>query len=810
MNKAKVGYACSSNITINNITNALSCTDWKYNNHNDTFEYILSNNNKFNILDITFTPSDYDISDIEIYTINYGSIKNIKNKINPLIIDQTNYNSDKIIGTINVSNDGYVKTTIPYEKYAFNVYVDNELVENKIIDNTFLGFEITKGPHTIEIEYHAPYLKQGIITSIIGIICFIFVIIYQRHQKTINKNLNLLKKYTKKYSLKIWKHIKNNIGYIYLFLSLIPLDLSIRIYYNQSINYYHWYYLVPNLFSINWIVLILLLTKNLKNKLGKTIYLLFYIFELIMFLVHSVYFSYFNTFFDYSVLSVAGEGADYFDSVIPNIKLWIVIIFTLSIFFTIRGLKRINHVNKIKVLNIIIPISIFILIELFLPIMLGTKNKEIEWDDWRNARSIYSSYNDNNKSMMVSGLFEYNTRNFIVNYLQDKSAITPEELETLKENFKNNDINKENKYTGIFKGKNLILVQLESIDDFLLNKNTMPELYKLSKTSINFTNHYSFTSGGGSTFNSEFMVNTGYSSAYNYNQSAYVFSKNAYPYSLPNLFKKEGYTINAFHMNSAEYYSRGVNYKSFGYDSYNGLKDLKTYTDYSYWLDTELINNQTFNDKIFNTEKPFVSYIITYSAHMPYKTTKGTCPLLTNEQGLTEYECLQIQAKETDDFISLLLKNLKEKNLIDNTVIVLFSDHYIYTLENKTLLDKYKETSNNLINHTPFMIYNNDNIKLNIKDVNSQLDILPTILNLFGITYYPHNYIGRDILDKTFDPLVFFSDGSWYNGSTYVANGEYQSGKKISTENIEKYNLIVKKKMLLNDAVIKSDYFAKK
>ena len=809
MNQAKVGYACSSNITINGMTNALSCSNWKYHNNNNTFEYVLSSNNKFNTLDITFTEGSFDISDIELYTLNYGRIKGLNRTIDQLIIDQTNFDSDKIIGTINAKNDGYVKTTIPYEKYAFKVYVDGELTNNKIIDNTFLGFEITKGTHNIEIKYSSPYLTNGLITSIIGIILLILVIIYQKNKNEIDKKIKVIIKYLNKQFKKLLKFIKSNKYYILMFISLYILDLSLRIYYNQTINYYHWYYLVPNLFSINWLILILCLTKNLPNKIGKTIYLIFYIFELIMFLVHAVYFSYFNTFFDYSVLSVAGEGADYFDSVIPNIKYWVIIAIIISIILTIKGLKNIKHVKKVKVMNIFIIITAFIAIEITLPVFLGKKNKEVEWDDWRNARTIYTSFNDNNKSMMVSGMFEYNTRNFLINYLVDKSALTKEEQDVLEDNFKDMKLASSNKYTGIFKGKNLILVQLESIDEFLLNKNIMPELYRISRNSINFTNHYSFTSGGGSTFNSEFMVNTGYSSAYNYNQSAYVFSKNAYPYSLPNLFKKEGYTVNAFHMNSAEYYSRGVNYKSFGYDSYNGLKDLNVYDNYEYWKDTELINNETFNAKLFNTEKPFVDYIITYSAHMPYKTTKGTCPLLTDAQGLTEEECLRIQAKETDDFIKLLIQNLKDKELIDNTVVVLFSDHYIYTLENKSLLDKYKETSNNLINHTPFMIYDNGHTKATIKVVNSQLDILPTILNLFGIEYYPNNYIGRDILDNKFDPLVFFSDGSWYNGSTYVTNGEDITGKNISTQKLEKYNLIVKRKMLLNDAIIKSDYFDK-
>ena len=160
--------------------------------------------------------------------------------------------------------------------------------------------------------------------------------------------------------------------------------------------------------------------------------------------------------------------------------------------------------------------------------------------------------------------------------------------------------------------------------------------------------------------------------------------------------------------------------------------------------------------------------------------------------------------------IKLLFENLKENNQLDNTVVILVSDHYLYTLEDKTLLDKYKETSNNLINHTPFVIWSNGQIKKTIKDVNSQLDILPTILNLFGIEYNVNNYIGRDIFSKDFDPLVFFPDGSWYNGSTYVANGEYQNGKKISNEKLQKYNNIVKNKMNLNDAVLKSNYFENK
>ena len=79
LNLAKKGYACSSNITINGITNALSCDTWKYNNNNTTFEYVFADKT-INEFDITFNNSQYDISDIELYTIDYANIKNV-NKI---------------------------------------------------------------------------------------------------------------------------------------------------------------------------------------------------------------------------------------------------------------------------------------------------------------------------------------------------------------------------------------------------------------------------------------------------------------------------------------------------------------------------------------------------------------------------------------------------------------------------------------------------------------------------------------------------------------------------------------------------------
>ena len=222
---------------------------------------------------------------------------------------------------------------------------------------------------------------------------------------------------------------------------------------------------------------------------------------------------------------------------------------------------------------------------------------------------------------------------------------------------------------------------------------------------------------------------------------------------------------------------------------------------------------------MFNTETPFVDYVITYSGHLPFTNTKEVCKILYDEDNannpnvefveMTELECIKRQNQETDYMVKLLINNLKEKGLYDNTVIVFFSDHYLYTVSDKTILDKYKNTSNNLINKTPFFIWSKDTKKESIKKVTSQLEILPTILNLFGIKYNPNNYIGKNALANNYEGIAFFSDYSWYDGNVYVENGEVTNKKKISKNKLEEKNYYISYITKKNDLTLKYNYFKK-
>ena len=624
--------------------------------------------------------------------------------------------------------------------------------------------------------------------------------------------------------IKILNFIKNNRRVIYMCVPFLLMDLFTRGL-GHKIGFYKIYRLVPNLFTLIWILFIVGVSISFKKSIGKKLYLFFFILSFGLFITNNVYYSMTDTFFDFSLVLLAGEGSSYIKDALLTCNIWVYVLSALTLILFIFAYKNYPNNERNNYKSLIITLIVFIILHTLTPFLLGKKNDELTWSTWKNPRNIYISFNDNNKSMRISGLYEYSIRNFYITFIKPKKTDNEEELTFLEDVYKTEVERKTDSYTGLLKDKNLIILQLEGVDEWLLNENDTPNLYKLMNNSINFTNHYSYYNGGGSTFNSEFAVNTGFITPLSYTQNAYSFSKNDFPYTLAKLFKSLGYSVNAFHMNTSEFYSRGANYKNWGYDNYYGLVDMYDYKNKEYELDREMILNEDFSNKMFENEK-FVDYIITYSSHLPFSTSSGVCKKLVTLDALetlgveelpkdyvlptlTEEECARRQVKETDYMVELLLQKLEDNELMDNTAIVVFTDHYLYTLSDQTILDKYKDTSNNLINHTPFYIYNNGETKKTIKDVTSQLNIFPTILNLFDIEYNPNYYIGENALSNDYNGLVFFSDYSWYDGNVYVSGGEVVNNGKISDEDLEMMNYYVNYLERKNDLTLKCDYFKK-
>lgn len=612
--------------------------------------------------------------------------------------------------------------------------------------------------------------------------------------------------------LAIAKELLKIIG---LSVPFVAMDAMIRVL-TMEVSYSQKTMVFPSiLFSVSWILLFIFVSLNFKQRIGRCIYGLAFIIFFVVFLVNSVYFPYTGFFFSFNLLLMASEGSSYImDTILhtnPIIFVIVGVIFAVGILAIVKFPKK--EKNQIKKCGIVV--LVFLIVHFITPIFYGSANSGLEWDTWRNPRNVYQNFNDSNKSIKVCGLYEYAIRDLYVTFLKTKEVENPEDIAFLDSEFENITLHEDNEYTGIFKGKNVIFLQLEGIDSWLLNQQDMPNLYGMLNNSIIFDNHYSYYNGGGSTFNSELAVNTGLITPISTVRNAYTFSSNTYKYSMPKIFRNLGYTVNAFHMNKGEYYSRRLNYQNWGYENYYGLLDEKEYNDITYELDRELILNESFYEKLFQQEEPFVHYLITYTPHTPYNTTKGKGLYLAKElygeevPELTEEETARLYVAETDNMVGLLLQALEENGLLDDTVIVAYADHYLYTLNDKTILENYKETENNLINYTPFFVWSNNMEQVVVDKVNSQIDILPTVLNLFGVKYREQYYIGNDIFDENYKGYVFFSDYSWYDGEIYVENGEVTNGKEVDSAYVEEMSVHINNLVQKNDSILIYNYFSK-
>ena len=163
-------------IKINQEENIRTCKTWPYDNKNKTFHYIFGDNDRE--LKVKLLKGFYHIEGIETYLMDYQKI--ISTKYDEMNI--TKMADDEILGDINVTKDGYLVTSIPYDE-GFTINVDGEETEKVKVNKAFLGTKITKGEHNIIITYKSPWLNYGIIVSGVGLFVFAFVITFDLIKK---------------------------------------------------------------------------------------------------------------------------------------------------------------------------------------------------------------------------------------------------------------------------------------------------------------------------------------------------------------------------------------------------------------------------------------------------------------------------------------------------------------------------------------------------------------------------------------------------------------------------------------------------
>lgn len=163
-------------ITINHVSNKLTCRNWKYHNKNYIFHYVLISPEQ---LEITFQEAYYKLGNIEIYAIPKKSLMNRKEEITPIKIDYKKTKGDKIVGTINVEEESNIEVAIPYDN-GFTIKVDGKEIKYQESIQNGITFKIPKGKHKIEMIYEAPWKRLGAILSLLGILGFLGITIRKK------------------------------------------------------------------------------------------------------------------------------------------------------------------------------------------------------------------------------------------------------------------------------------------------------------------------------------------------------------------------------------------------------------------------------------------------------------------------------------------------------------------------------------------------------------------------------------------------------------------------------------------------------
>ncbi len=389
-----------------------------------------------------------------------------------------------------------------------------------------------------------------------------------------------------------------------------------------------------------------------------------------------------------------------------------------------------------------------------------------------------------------------------------------------------------NEYTGLFAGKNLIVFCAEAFSSSIIDPELTPALYRLTTKGINFTDYYEQATAG--TTGGEFELIFGLMPMRGGESMLTMTAQGSYTNMGAMLSAEDGYYGMAFHNNDDLYYSRNITHNLLGYSEGfmgygNGMEKLIT----RHWpeSDCEMMEATL---PLYSDHQPFNIYYMTVSGHSGYNfhsnamsvRNKDLIDAWCEEKGLTysdEVKAYIACQLELEKALEYTLQYLEENDLADDTVIALAPDHFPYGLTNGgylgnlPLLDElygYKvETQMDRDRNTAIIWCGvlEDMDPIIIDKPTSPLDILPTLLNLFGCEWDSRLYIGRDVLSDA--EGLYFDSG--YNWKTEV--GYYRAATGVFTPNpgyeevgeayIRRLNAIVSNKISFNRSVINNPYF---
>jgi phosphoglycerol transferase MdoB-like AlkP superfamily enzyme len=581
----------------------------------------------------------------------------------------------------------------------------------------------------------------------------------------------------------------------------------------------------PLVFGLLWAGILTGLTSVLPRNVSRIVFGVLYFVFLGYTAAETGYYIMFSQMLWVSEFRYASEGSEFFNVLLHYpIGWWLFLVglIALGVVLVWRYPKRKNLWQNYAVSGLVCAVCICGAV--LLPEAVFQHDRQIQYagSDYGRAQSAEAAYDNmfnTHRLYRVCGIYQTAVkdvyRDYIYPIMPGYARAQAAARQEIKAYFDARGERQENAMTGLFAGKNVILVLMESMDDFALGAHT-PTINRLMDECISFTNFYTPGYGGVRTFNSEFCGNTG---SFLTTSGGYAFDyvTNDYRQSLANVLRTEGYSAKVYHYNDPDFYSRGVFSPAMGYEDY------VSYDDYDE-NKQDLYNDQFLFDHAeiagdFFRNGPKLNFIITRSAHLSYKYNEVLSHYALKQypeyKGMTgdeELDCMYVKAKLVDDMFARLLQELEAKGELENTVIVAYTDHYAYGFKNvELMLEKSGVEDLMLLEKTPCFIWSADGPDLEVEKTLNTADLLPTVMNLLGVDP-SYDYIGQDAFDDRYEGYALFPDGSWVcDGVAYSAATEdvfiLQEGKTADPIRMETMAAYVNDFVRINNMILETNYY---
>jgi phosphoglycerol transferase MdoB-like AlkP superfamily enzyme len=574
------------------------------------------------------------------------------------------------------------------------------------------------------------------------------------------------------------------ISYPLYFLILVCLDFAFRKLYGY-VGGTGLFDRVPVLFTLFWALLLTAIALALPRLAARIYIIVTVLLVCVLAVAHAAMYNLFGSFFTFSDLLYAGDGAKFFSASYLQVRKLLLVCAALAMIGAVAAavlLPKLRY-RPWRLLTCLGAFACGVSGIWLLGASLHTDmpaEEVMSWsvvmdtNDAARRAQLYTEFTNANVCLPMTGLYQYTFRNLITVLSSADHADRAENIASLDEYFDRREVSGENEMTGVLAGKNVIMIMVESLDTWLVTEDYTPNLYALQQESVNFTNNYTPLYLTAGTFCTEFVTMTGIIPPQT-GVSTDVYTDNDFSESLPHLFENVGYTAQSFHAANGDIYNRAQIHRNLGFESYSSYVEMGMD---NYMLDSQMI--RAFDQ--MTDDAPFFSFLITYSGHGPYDASMSDISathlaaaqaavaasgVTGSAENLEEYTLAVAHMMETDALIGELKDALEQSGKLEDTVLIVYGDHYEKYMTDPDFLMQLKGVDNrNLLCNTPLMIYSSDLAPAVVDKYVSSVDLFPTICNLFGLEVDLTRFVGDDAFGDG-GGVVYWRDYSWYDGTTY-------------------------------------------